>query len=64
MGYFGWVGAGKALLWVGGSGWGCMGHYFGWVGASRGGWDIILGGWWWVGVGALFDNAHLKRKKF
>ena len=35
------------------------------------GWDIILAGWrWvehyfgWVGVGALFDNVHIKWKTY
>ena len=43
-----------------------MGGTLFWVGGvSEGVWDIILGGWgWvgkyfgWVGVGALFDNAY------
>ena len=44
--YFGWVGVGGALFWVGGGGWG--------------GGGIIFCGWGWVGMGALFDNVHLE----
>ena len=58
LGGWSWVGMYGALFWVGGGGreyilvdWGWMG----WVGVSEGGWR-------WVGVGALFDNAHNKQR--
>ena len=35
-----------------------MGHYFGWVGHYLG-W-VEVGGWEWVGMGALFHNAQSK----
>lgn len=41
--YFGYVGMGEKLSWVGRSGWECMGNYFGWVG--------IGGKMFWVGTG-------------
>ena len=43
--YFGWVGMGGALFWVGGGewgivlgGWGLVEHYFGWVGVGGDEW--------------------------
>ena len=50
VGYFGRVGAGGALFWVGGGKRWCMGHCLGMNGGEWGWWGIILGGWWWVGV--------------
>ena len=56
--YFGWVGVGGALFWVGGGGWGIF--LSGWRWVWVGGWGIIFCGWGWVGMGALFDNVHLE----
>ena len=49
MRFFGSVGLGGALFWLGGCGWWCMGHYFGWLRRGEWGWGIILGGWGWMG---------------
>lgn len=45
VGYFGRVGAGGALFWVGGGKRWCMGHCLGMNGGEWGWWGIILGGW-------------------
>ena len=65
VGYFRWVGGG-ALYWASGVGWDII---FGWVCVSGlygaliwkegGGVGIILSGWKWVSVGALFNNTYL-----
>ena len=62
LGGWGWVGVYEALFCVGEvgwgiivSGWGWMGKYFGWLRVSESGWG-------WVGVGALFEKAHNKKR--
>ena len=52
----GWGGKGVSgtLFWVGGGGWTNILGKWGWIRVSECGWS-------WVGVGALFDNAHSKR---
>ena len=45
------------LFWVGECEWGLDEALF-LFGGGR--WENILGGWVWVGVGALFDNARCK----
>ena len=37
MGYFGWVGVGGALFWVGGDGWGIILGVWEWMGLNLGG---------------------------
>ena len=44
------MGVNGALFWVEGGGWAIILREWGWVGKYFG----------WLGVGALFDNAHQK----
>ena len=70
VGYFGWVGVGEhyfgRVRWMGwwGGGWGrwveVSGDGWGFFWVCEGRWENIFGGWGWVGMGALFDNARLK----
>ena len=41
MGYFGCVGVGGALFWVGEGGWMCIRDYFGWMEVSGGWWTLF-----------------------
>ena len=63
--YFGWVGVGGHLIWMGGTAWGYIlarwgkwTFFYGWVRVVRdkfwaggGGWTFFMGEWGWMGVG-------------
>ena len=55
LGGLGWGGIYGGLFWVGECEWELDGALFLFDGGR---WENILGGWVWVGVGVLFDNAR------